>query len=54
MSGIVLQNIVDGMDALGRSPIHIAAMAGRVDIVDQLIHVNCDCSKVSFISSYTI
>lgn len=25
---------------------HVAAMAGRADIIDQLIHVGCDCSKV--------
>lgn len=34
------------MDPHGRCPIHVAAMAGRADVVDQLLHHGCDAARV--------
>eukprot|EP00210_Caulerpa_lentillifera_P003601 g3436.t1 len=38
--------IIDRMDSHGRYPIHIATMAGRVEVVEQLLNHHCDPTKV--------
>ena len=37
--------VFDGVDAWGRSPIHVAAASGRGDMVQQLLYAGCDVGK---------
>lgn len=46
MAGHHIQQIIDGRDSQGRCPVHVAAIAGRADIIEQLIYVGCDCSAI--------
>lgn len=48
-----VQDILDGSDIRGRSPLHVAAAAGRADIVEQLLYVGCAVNRrmeVDFLS----
>ncbi len=44
-AGRTFQSIVDSFDGRGRTPLHVAAAAGRADVVEQLLYVGCDVSK---------
>lgn len=41
-SSLLCKSVVDCMDSLGRSPLHIAAAAGRAEVVQQLLCAGCD------------
>ena len=39
------KQMLDMVDGFGRAPLHVAAAAGRVDVVQQLLFGGCDYTK---------
>ncbi|KAK9831130.1 hypothetical protein WJX74_004458 [Apatococcus lobatus] len=39
------RNALEGLDMTGRSPLHVAAAAGRADVVKHLLYAGCNSSK---------
>ena len=42
---LLSKQMLDMVDGFGRAPLHVAAAAGRVDVVQQLLFGGCDYSK---------
>lgn len=39
------RSALEGLDLTGRSPLHVAAAAGRADVVKHLLYAGCNSSK---------
>lgn len=42
---LIGKQMLDMVDGFGRAPLHVAAAAGRVDVVQQLLFGGCDYTK---------